>query len=117
LLVGANVTETMPPLARYLTEQAEAGGTLIVIDPRVTPTARRAGIHLQPTPGTDLALALGLLHLVVSEGYLDRDYVRTRTTGWDEVARVAAAWWPGRVERLTGVPAADLERAAHALGR
>src|SRR5262249_47542581 len=41
LLVGANVTETMPPLARYLTEQSEAGGTLIVIDPRATPTARR----------------------------------------------------------------------------
>ncbi len=117
LLVGANVTETMPPLARYLTEQSDNGGTLIVIDPRATPTARRAGIHLQPTPGTDLAVALGLLHLVISEGYLDRAYVDARTTGWAEVARVAAAWWPARVERLTGVPVADLEAAAHALGR
>ncbi len=117
MMVGANVSETMPPLARYLSEQTEAGGTLIVIDPRATPTARRATIHLQPTPGTDLALALGLLHLVISEGYVDREYVRSRTTGWDEVAKVAAAWWPGRVERLAGIPAADLERAAHALGR
>jgi assimilatory nitrate reductase catalytic subunit len=116
LLVGANVAETMPPLARYLTEQAEHG-TSIVVDPRATPTARRAGIHLQPTPGTDLAIALGLLHLAVAEGYVDRSYVERRTTGWDSVARAAAAWWPGRVERLTGVPAADLERAAHALGR
>jgi assimilatory nitrate reductase catalytic subunit len=117
LMVGANVTETMPPLARYLTEQSANGGTLIVIDPRATPTARRAHLHLQPTPGTDLAVALGLLHLAISEGYVDRDYVAARTTGWDEVARSAAAWWPGRVERLSGVPAADLEAAAHALGR
>jgi assimilatory nitrate reductase catalytic subunit len=117
LLVGANVTETMPPLARYLTEQSDAGGTLIVIDPRATPTARRAQLHLQPTPGTDLAVALGLLHVAISEGYVDREYVAARTTGWDEVARVAAAWWPARVERLSGIPAAELEAAAHALGR
>src|SRR5438045_1975568 len=98
LLVGANVAETMPPLGRYLTEQAERG-TLIVIDPRRTPTARRASLHLQPTPGTDLAIALGLLHLVIAGGYVDRSYVDTRTSGWDSVARTAAAWWPGRVER------------------
>ncbi len=116
LLVGANVTETMPPLARYLVEQKEAGGTLIVTDPRATPTARKADLHLQPTPGSDLAVALGLLHLVITEGYVDRDYVAARTTGWDEVAKYAAAWWPNRVERLSGVPAADLEAAAHVLG-
>jgi assimilatory nitrate reductase catalytic subunit len=116
LLVGANVAETMPPLGRYLTEQADRG-TLIVVDPRRTPTARRAQVHLQPTPGTDLALALGLLHLAIAEGYVDRAYVAARTTGFDEVAKLAAAWWPGRVERVTGVPAADLLTVVHALGR
>jgi assimilatory nitrate reductase catalytic subunit len=112
LLVGANVAETMPPLGRYLAGPK----TLIVVDPRRTPTASRAHLHLQPTPGTDLALALGLLHLAIAEGYVDREYIAARTTGWDAVAKVAAAWWPGRVERLTGVPAADLEAAARALG-
>jgi len=116
LLVGANVAETMPPLGRYLTEQTEHG-TLIVIDPRRTETARRATLHLQPTPGTDLAIALGLLHIAVAEGYVDRPYVAARTTGWDEVAKAAAAWWPARVERLSGVPAEDLYAAVHALGR
>src|SRR5437764_12730447 len=116
LLVGANVAETMPPLGRYLTEQTEHG-TLIVIDPRRTETARRATLHLQPTPGTDLAIALGLLHIAVAEGYVDRPYVAARTTGWDEVAKVAAAWWPARVERLSGVPAEDLYAAVHVLGR
>ena len=116
LLVGANVAETMPPLGRYLTEQTEHG-TLIVIDPRRTETARRATLHLQPTPGTDLAIALGLLHIAVAEGYVDRPYVAARTTDWDEVAKLAAAWWPARVERLSGVPAEDLYAAVHALGR
>jgi assimilatory nitrate reductase catalytic subunit len=115
LLVGANPAETMPPLGRYLAAQMERGGTLIVVDPRRTATARRAGLHLQPTPGTDLALANALLHVVIMEGLLDKAYVADRTTGFDEVARVAAGYWPHRVERLTGVSAVDIEATARAL--
>jgi assimilatory nitrate reductase catalytic subunit len=117
VLVGANPAETMPPLARYFTEQRANGGRLIVVDPRRTPTARQAALHLQPMPGTDLALANALLHLVIGEGYVDRAYVDTRTTGFDEVTRVAAGYWPERVERLTGVPVADLTTAAHLLSQ
>ncbi|MEV4759829.1 molybdopterin oxidoreductase family protein [Micromonospora sp. NPDC049559] len=116
LLVGANVAETMPPLMRYLVEQRRRGGHLIVIDPRSTATARQATLHLQPTPGTDLAVANALLHIAVAEGWVDRDYIADRTSGFDAVRRVAAGYWPARVERLSGVPAADLEAAARALG-
>jgi assimilatory nitrate reductase catalytic subunit len=116
VMVGANPAETMPPLARYLTEQRESGGDLIVLDPRRTPTARRATLHLQPTPGTDLALANALLHLVIAEGYLDEEYVERRTTGFADVARTVAGYWPERVERMTGVPVADLRTAARMLG-
>ncbi|WP_285789244.1 molybdopterin oxidoreductase family protein [Micromonospora sp. NBRC 101691] len=116
LLVGANPAETMPPLARYLTEQRERGGRLIVVDPRVTATARLADLHLQPLPGTDLAVANALLHVALTEGWVDRDYVATRTEGFDAVRRIAAGWWPARAERLSGVPVADLEEAARALG-
>jgi assimilatory nitrate reductase catalytic subunit len=116
VLVGANPAETMPPLARYFTEQRAHGGQLVVVDPRRTPTARQATLHLQPMPGTDLALANALLHLVITEGYVDRAYVDARTTGFDQVTRVAAGYWPERVERLTGVPVADLATAAHLLG-
>jgi len=115
LLVGANVAETMPPFGRYLTEQRERGGTLIVIDPRATATARQAGLHLQPTPGTDLAIANALLHIAIAEGWVDHDYVEARTTGFDAVRRTVAGYWPARVERLSGVPVADLESAARAL--
>ncbi len=115
LLVGGNVAETMPPFARYLTEQRENGGVQIVVDPRLTPTARAATLHLQPTPGTDLALALGLLHIVVAEGLADQSYLDERTSGWHEVKASVATYWPARVERITGVPATDLETTARAL--
>jgi assimilatory nitrate reductase catalytic subunit len=85
---------------------------VVVIDPRRTPTADRADLFLQPVPGTDLALALGLLHLVDAAGAVDHEYVATRTTGFDSVRRTAAAWWPERVERVAGVPAAELRALA-----
>ncbi|WP_051114096.1 molybdopterin oxidoreductase family protein [Actinopolymorpha alba] len=110
LLIGSNVAETMPPFLQYLTAQ-KAGGALIVVDPRATATARQASLHLQITPGTDLALALGLLHIAIVEGYVDRDYVAERTTGFDGVRPFVMAYWPERVERLTGVPVSQ-QRAA-----
>jgi assimilatory nitrate reductase catalytic subunit len=58
VLAGSNAAETMPPFTRWLADQEAGGGALIVIDPRRTPTARRAALHLQVTPGTDPALAL-----------------------------------------------------------
>ena len=110
VLAGANVAETMPPLMRHL-----SGPRLIVIDPRRTPTAKLAWLHLQPEPGTDLALALGLLHLVVAEGLVDEAYVAARTSGFEAVRTSLAAWWPERVERLTGVPVARMREAVRAL--
>jgi assimilatory nitrate reductase catalytic subunit len=138
VLAGANPAETMPPLMSHLTGAAGTGAVrastghagpggrrtrLIVVDPRRTPTAEAAlksgGMHLQPTPGTDLALALGLLHVAWTSGYLDTPrrvaYRDARTSGWEETRRSLAAWWPERVERLTGVPVTDLRRAAHLL--
>ncbi|MGV9807937.1 molybdopterin oxidoreductase family protein [Micromonospora chersina] len=115
LLVGANPAETMPPLMRHLADQRERGGRLIVVDPRLTATARQADLHLQPLPGTDLAVANALLHIALTEGWLDRAYVADRTTGFDEVRRTVAGCWPAEAERLSGVPVADLEATARAL--
>ncbi|UPZ31375.1 molybdopterin oxidoreductase family protein [Streptomyces sp. LRE541] len=108
VLVGSNLAETMPPALRYLTELKENGGTLIVIDPRRTRTAEQADLHLAPRPGTDLALALGLLHLVVAEGRTDEAYIRERTSGWEEARAAAMAHWPEYVERITGVSVPQL---------
>ena len=111
ILVGSNPAETMPPALRYFRELRENGGTLIVVDPRRTRTADEADLHLAPRPGTDLALALGLLHLVVAEGRTDEDFIAARTTGWAEARAAAMAHWPELVERITGVPVPRLREA------
>ncbi|MER5749367.1 molybdopterin oxidoreductase family protein [Streptomyces sp. NPDC002088] len=106
LLAGANVAETMPPLMQHLRTPR-----LIVIDPRASATAERAALHLRPAPGTDLALALGLLHVAVAEGRCDDAYIAGRTSGFAAAWEHAAGWWPERVEQVTGVPA-SLQREA-----
>lgn len=111
LLVGSNLAETMPPALRYLTELRENGGRLVVVDPRRTRTAEQADLHLQPRPGTDLALALGLLHLVVAEGRLDHGFIAARTRGWEQTLPGVMAHWPELVERITDVPVPQLREA------
>ncbi|WP_405799629.1 molybdopterin oxidoreductase family protein [Streptomyces sp. NBC_01506] len=111
ILVGSNLAETMPPALRYLTELRENGGTLIVVDPRRTRTAEQADLHLAPRPGTDLALALGLSHLVVAQGRTDDEFIRGRTTGWPQARAAAMAHWPEHVERITGIPVPQLRDA------
>jgi assimilatory nitrate reductase catalytic subunit len=116
LLVGSNVAETMPPVMRYFESQQSNGGTLFVVDPRRTPTAQWATRHLQLRPGSDAALANGLLHVLVREHLIDEAYIRRRTEKFDDALRVSAAYWPERVERITGVPEAVFTETARALG-
>ncbi|MEU4032749.1 molybdopterin oxidoreductase family protein [Streptomyces collinus] len=111
ILVGSNLAETMPPSLRFFSELRENGGTLIVVDPRRTRTAEQADLHLAPRPGTDLALALGLLHLVVAEGRTDEEFIRERTAGWAEARAAAMGHWPEYVERITGVSVPQLREA------
>jgi len=115
LLVGSNIAETMPPAVAHLAAAREAGG-LLVVDPRRTPTAGLtedgAGIHLQATPGTDLALVLALTHVVLQEGLADSAYLQSRTDDPDGLYRSTAGWWPERAERVTGVPAGQIREAA-----
>ena len=115
LLVGSNLAETMPPVMRHFEEQRHRGGALIVVDPRLTPTAAAATLHLQLTPGTDAALLNGLLHIAIQSGAIDEAFIARRTSGFDAVRRVVASYWPGRVERITGVPEGQLREAVRLL--
>ena len=116
LLVGSNPADTMPPAMQFLDAARARGAQLVVIDPRRTRTAAVAHLHLQPVPGTDLALANGLLNVAIREGLVDDDYIAERTGGFDAVRRAVRLYWPDRVERISGVPEADIVRAAHILG-
>jgi assimilatory nitrate reductase catalytic subunit len=113
VLWGANSAETMPPLAQWLGRQKERGGKLVVIDPRLTETGRAADLHLALTPGSDLTLANGLLHLVLREGLVDEEFVQRRTTGFEELRRMALSYDPTRIERATGVSGAQQLRLVH----
>jgi len=116
LLVGGNPSETMPPLMQYFQAQRANGGSLIVVDPRRSTTAQTSALHLRLTPGTDAALANGLLHLVLRGGYVDGEFLSQRTEGFDAVRGIAATYWPERTERITGVPEEQLVQAAKMLG-
>ncbi|GIG30767.1 molybdopterin oxidoreductase [Cellulomonas marina] len=115
LVVGSNAAATMPPAMQWVDAGRERGALHVVVDPRRTATAKGASLHLQPVPGTDLALALGLLHVVVKDRLVDEEYVAARTSGFEAVRASVASFWPDRVERITGVAVADLRRVAHAL--
>ncbi|QIK67506.1 molybdopterin oxidoreductase family protein [Nocardioides sp. HDW12B] len=115
VLVGSNLAETMPPAARHLDRLRARGGRVVVIDPRRTPTADRADVFLQPVPGTDLALALGVLHLLVAGGHVAEEYVDSRTSGFEAVRDSVASWWPERTERVTGVAATEVRALADLL--
>lgn len=118
LLLGSNPAETMPPFVQHLSHARGHGG-LLVADPRRSATAALAadggGVHLQLRPGTDMALLLGLAHVVVDEGLCDDDYLAGRVTGLDELVRSLAPFWPEQVERTTGVPAATIRQVARRL--
>ncbi len=116
LLAGSNPAETMPPFVRYLDTLKGRGGALIVIDPRRSATAQLATLHLQPMPGSDTALANGLLHVLLRDGLANQAYIERRTEGFAKVRAVAAGYWPELVERVTGVPEKKIVEAARLLG-
>ena len=118
LLLGSNVAATMPPLIGHFAGTRAQGG-LVVVDPRRSETARLTdeggGIHVQPAPGTDLIVLLGLTHIVLAEGLADERFVRDRTIGLEGLRRSVNAWWPERVQEATGVPVAQLRTIARRL--
>jgi assimilatory nitrate reductase catalytic subunit len=110
LLVGANVADTLPPIMQWFDRQRANGGRLIVADPRRSATARRADLHLPLVPGSDLALANGLLFIAIEEKRIDEDFIARRTTGFDAARRAVLAYDPPSVERLTGVDESTLRK-------
>jgi anaerobic selenocysteine-containing dehydrogenase len=110
LLWGVNPSASAPHADKHWL--GESGATILVVDPVRTATAARAALHLRPRPGTDAALAFGMLHVLRRDGLIDRAFVDRHVDGWTEVEAMLGATTPAWAEAATGVPAADLERAA-----
>ena len=88
------------------------GAKVIVIDPMKTRTSNHADWHIQIRPGTDTALAMGMINVVIAEGLIDKDYIDNYTVGFDELAERAKDYPPEKVARITGIPADDVRKLA-----
>ncbi|CAA0138306.1 Dimethyl sulfoxide reductase DmsA [Mycolicibacterium vanbaalenii] len=110
---GMNMTSTNLHGWPFLLEARKNNGAkIVVIDPFRTRTARQADWHIPIRPGTDGALALGMIHEIIAQGLVDTDYVEKYTVGYDELAARAANFPPERVEEITGIPADDVRTLA-----
>lgn len=109
LIWGANIHATNVHLWPFLVEARRRGARLVAIDPVRTRTAELSDRWLAPYPGSDLALALGLLHVIFRDGLADLEYLNSYATGVEDLQARAAEFEPQRVENLTGLPAADVE--------
>ncbi|MGY5125237.1 molybdopterin-dependent oxidoreductase [Streptomyces nigrescens] len=115
-VIGSNMADCHPILFLRMMERVKAGAKLIVVDPRRTATAAKADLFLQIEPGTDLALLNGLLHLLVEDGRVDSEFIAEHTEGWEAMPAFLQDYPPARVAELTGIPEADLRRAAEWIG-
>ena len=109
---GANIHGTNVHLWPFIVEAKRNGAQLIVIDPVRTRTAALADQHLRVNPGSDLALALGLIHVILRENLHDRDYIEKFTNGFEALAERAKAYDPARVAALTGIAQEDIIQLA-----
>ncbi|MFB6983629.1 molybdopterin-dependent oxidoreductase [Streptomyces scopuliridis] len=116
LVIGSNMADCHPILFLRLMERVRAGAKLIVVDPRRTATAAKADLFLRIRPGTDLALLNGLLRLLVENGHTDPDFIAEHTEGWEAMPAFLQDYPPAAVAEITGIPEADLRRAAEWIG-
>lgn len=116
LIAGSNTAECAPILTHYLWQCREAGGRIVVIDPRMTPITRNADLFLPVRPGTDLAVFLAMLHVLERDNFVNRDYIARHTTGWDAVRDSVREWTPERAAALAGIPPEGIVKAAHWIG-
>ncbi len=113
IIIGANPTEGHPVAGARIKQATLRGLQLVTIDPRRIELSDYAVAHLSPRPGSNAAVMLGLAHVVARDGLVDRAFLDARTEGYDAVEDLLADYAPADVQRISGIPAADLERAAH----
>jgi formate dehydrogenase major subunit len=116
LVVGANPTEAHPVTGARIVQAALRGAKLVVIDPRRTALAELADVHLRVRPGANVPLLNALASVLVEEGYAARAFIASRTEGWEAYAAFVREHTPERWAEVTGVPAAEVRRAARLFG-
>lgn len=115
-VIGSNMADCHPILFLRMLDRVKAGAKLIVVDPRKSATADKAHLFLQIKAGTDLALLNGLLHLLYKNGHTDSEFIEDFTEGWDALPEFLEDYTPEKVAEITGIPEADIHKAAQMIG-
>jgi assimilatory nitrate reductase catalytic subunit len=116
MAIGANIGECAPITTDYMWRARDNGSRLIVADPRFTPIARNADLFLPVRPGTDLALLMGMLHVIIRDRLTDDAFIAAHTTGFEKTTESVSPWPPQRAAEVCGVPPDSIEKAAHWIG-
>ncbi len=111
-VIGSNTTEAHPVYGSRIKKAVRNGAKLIVADPRKIELVDYATVWLRQRPGTDVALLNGLLHVVIKENLIDEEFIKSRTTGFEEVKKTVEKYTPEYVEKITGVPREKIVQAA-----
>ncbi|MDH3559516.1 MAG: molybdopterin-dependent oxidoreductase [Gammaproteobacteria bacterium] len=113
LIIGGNPAEAHPVSLQHIFQATERNNApLIVIDPRFTRTAAHADLYMRIRPGTDVAVVWGMLWHIFENGWEDKEFIRQRVYGMDDIRAEVAKWTPDEVERVSGVPEETIKRAA-----
>jgi len=115
--IGTNMTECHPVAATRIKKAHAKGAMMIVADPRRIELAKRADLHLRLKVGTDVALLLGMAHVIAREGLVDEAFMQARTQDGEAFLEHVEQFTPQWAESICGVPAEDIETAALAYGR
>jgi len=113
-IIGSNLAENHPVISRWIHRAKDRGATVIVADPRATPTSWMADVFLQLEPGTDVALLNGMAHVIINEGLINREYIVQKTKGFEALVQAAKDFTPQRTAEITGIAPEDIVRAARA---
>ncbi|HET9854792.1 MAG TPA: molybdopterin oxidoreductase family protein [Methylomirabilota bacterium] len=116
VLWGINASHTHINAMTLVKQARRRGAFVICVDPYRTPTARQADWHLMPRPGTDGALALGVMHVLIGDGRVDQEYIQRATLGFAALAQHVKQYDPERVAAITGLAAGDVVAFAHRYG-
>ena len=116
LITGSNTSEAHPLISTRIMRAKGNGAKIIVVDPRTTQMSMLADLHLKQLPGTDVALLNGLMNSIIGEGLADEAFIAARTEGFDQLKDTISNYTPEYVERVAGIPAAELVHAARMYG-
>ena len=112
LIIGSNTSVAHPLIATRVYRAKARGAKIIVADPRKIPIALQSDLHLRQNLGTDVALINGLMHIILKKGWQDQAFIDERTEKFEELKKTLENYPPEKVSEITGIPTADLEKAA-----